>query len=90
MTGEGIPELWAVIEEFRSQTQESGVLEKRRRAQTLDWVYNMVEEHLRASFDQHAGVARIRSEIEHDVMWGRMPPTVAAKRLINEFEDSSD
>lgn len=90
LTGEGIPELWSVIEKFRSQTQESGVLEKRRRAQTLDWVYNMVEEHLRASFDQHTGVARIRAEIEHDVMWGRMPPTVAAKRLINEFEGNED
>jgi hypothetical protein len=46
----------------------------------------MVEEHLRSSFFQHAGVERIRAEIEHDVMWGRMPPTAAVQRLINEFE----
>lgn len=87
VSGEGIPEIWAVIEDFRQKTLSSGVLEKRRRAQTMDWVYSMVEEHLRASFFQHAGVERIRAEIEHDVMWGRMPPTVAVQHLIREFED---
>jgi len=86
VTGEGIPEIWAVIEDFRQKTRNSGVLEQRRRAQTMDWVYSMVEEHLRSSFFQHAGVERIRAEIEHEVMWGRMPPTVAVQRLIREFE----
>lgn len=86
LTGEGIPELWAVAEEFHKKTTGSGVLEKRRRAQTLDWVYAMVEEHLRTSFLRHAGVERIRAEIEHEVMWGRMPPTSAVQRLISEFE----
>lgn len=86
LTGEGIPELWGVVEEFRKKTTDSGVLERRRRAQTLDWVYSMVEEHLRSSFFQHAGVERIRAEIEHEVVWGRMPPTAAVQRLIGEFE----
>lgn len=86
LTGEGIPELWAVVDDFRRQTTDSGVLEKRRRAQTLDWVYSMVEEHLRSSFFQHAGVEQIRAEIEHQVMWGRLPPTAAVQRLIAEFE----
>lgn len=90
LTGEGIPEIWSVIDAFREQTTESGVLEKRRRAQTLDWVYSMVEEHLRSSFFQHAGVERIRAEIEHQVMWGNLPPTVAVQRLIAEFEGNSD
>ena len=89
LTGEGIPELWSVIEKFREKTQQTGVLERRRRTQTLDWVYSMVEEHLRTSFFQHAGVERIRAEIEHEVMWDRMPPTVAAQRLISEFEGNA-
>jgi LAO/AO transport system kinase len=90
LTGEGIPEVWAVVEDFRKKTSDSGVLEKRRRAQTMDWVYSMVEEHLRSSFFKHTGVEQIRAEIEHEVMWGRMPPTVAVQRLINEFEGNSD
>ena len=89
LTGEGIPEIWDLVENFRKKTMESGVLEKRRRAQTLDWVYSMVEEHLRSSFFRHAGVDRIRAEIEHEVVWGRMPPTVAVQRLIAEFENSA-
>jgi LAO/AO transport system kinase len=79
-----------VVEDFRKKTMDSGALEKRRRAQTLDWVYSMVEEHLRASFFQHAGVERIRAEIEHEVMWGRIPPTVAVQRLIAEFEGAGN
>jgi LAO/AO transport system kinase len=90
LTGEGIPELWGVVEDFRAKTTASGVLEKRRRAQTLDWVYSMVEEHLRSSFFQHAGVERIRAEIEHEVVWGRLPPTAAVQRLIREFEGNGD
>ena len=86
LTGEGILELWGVVEDFRRKTADSGVLEKRRRAQTLDWVYSMVEEHLRSSFFQNAGVERIRAEIEHEVVWGRLPPTAAVQRLITEFE----
>ncbi len=86
LTGEGISELWAVVDTFRKQTTDSGVLEKRRRAQTLDWVYSMVEEHLRSSFFQHAGVEQIRAEIEHQVVWGRLSPTAAVQRLIAEFE----
>jgi LAO/AO transport system kinase len=86
--GEGITQIWSVIEAFRLRTRESGVFEQRRRAQTLDWVYFMVEEHLRNSFFSHAGVEGIRAQIERAVVDGHMPPTVAAQKLIRKFEAS--
>lgn len=88
VSGEGICEVWAEIEEFRRKTNESGVLEKRRRNQTLEWVYAMIEEHLRTSFFKHAGVESIRADIERAVVQGHIPPTVAAKELIKKFEAS--
>lgn len=88
VSGEGIDDIWKEIEKFREQALESGVLEARRRQQTLEWVYSMIEEHLRASFFQHAGVESIRDEIEHAVVQGHIPPTVAAKKLIEKFEES--
>ncbi len=84
--GEGIEAIWQVIGDFRQQTTASGVFEKRRQQQTLDWVYSMVEEHLRASFFNHAGVGSIRSEIEEAVVNGHIPPTVAAQQLIHKYE----
>ncbi|MCB1822462.1 MAG: methylmalonyl Co-A mutase-associated GTPase MeaB [Candidatus Competibacteraceae bacterium] len=86
MSGEGIDTIWSVIQQFREQTTGSGVFEKRRQRQTLDWVYSMVEEHLRASFFNHAGVESIRAEIEEAVINGHIPPTVAAQQLIHKYE----
>jgi LAO/AO transport system kinase len=88
VSGEGIHEVWAEIEEFRRKTNESGVLQTRRRNQTLEWVYAMIEEHLRTSFFKHAGVESIRADIERAVVKGHIPPTVAAKELIQKFEAS--
>jgi LAO/AO transport system kinase len=85
-SGEGIDTIWSVIQQFREQTTGSGVFEKRRQRQTLDWVYSMVEEHLRASFFNHAGVDSIRAEIEEAVVNGHIPPTVAAQQLIHKYE----
>nr|VFK37153.1 MAG: LAO/AO transport system kinase [Candidatus Kentron sp. SD]VFK39734.1 MAG: LAO/AO transport system kinase [Candidatus Kentron sp. SD]VFK78799.1 MAG: LAO/AO transport system kinase [Candidatus Kentron sp. SD] len=85
-TGEGIDELWSIVKAFRKQTTEAGILKKRRRAQTLSWVYDMVEEHLQNSFYQHAGIKAMQTRIEQDVIQGGMPPTVAAKQLIDAFE----
>jgi len=87
-SGEGIDEIWSEIEHFRDKTTESDVLEARRRRQTLEWVYSMIEEHLQTSFFKHAGVESIRAEIEHAVVQGHIPPTVAAKQLIKKYEAS--
>ena len=46
----------------------------------------MVEEHLRASFFNHAGVGSIRADIEEAVVNGRIPPTVAVQMLIKKYE----
>lgn len=86
LTGEGIGAIWDVISEFNQQTIQNGVLEKRRQRQTLDWVYSMVEEHLRTSFFNHAGVGSIRNDIEDAVVKGHTPPTVAAQMLIHKYE----
>nr|VFJ43821.1 MAG: methylmalonyl-CoA mutase metallochaperone MeaB [Candidatus Kentron sp. DK] len=89
-TGEGIRELWAVVEAFRQQTEDSGILETRRHRQTMEWVYAMVEEYLQNSFYHHAGVKTLRATLEQEVINGRVPPTVAARRLIDVFESQRE
>jgi LAO/AO transport system kinase len=90
MGGEGINEIWSVIEDFRQKTMASGVFEKRRHNQTLDWVYSMVEEYLRQSFFTHAGVKSIRKDIEGQVVEGTLPPTVAVQQLLAEYEGTKE
>ena len=50
ITGEGIPELWASIEDFRQQTTATGIFNRRRRSQTMEWVYTMAKEYLERTF----------------------------------------
>ncbi|MDG4552650.1 MAG: methylmalonyl Co-A mutase-associated GTPase MeaB [Candidatus Competibacter sp.] len=86
LNGEGIDAIWKVIGDFRQHVAKNGAFERRRQRQTLDWVYSMVEEHLRASFFNHAGVGGIRKQIEEAVLNGHIPPTVAAQQLIHKYE----
>jgi len=86
MSGDGIAAIWKVINEFRLLTTMSGAFDQRRQRQTLDWVYSMVEEHLRTSFFSHAGVGSIRTDVECAVIEGHLPPTVAAQMLIRKYE----
>ena len=87
VSGDGIGAIWQVIQEFRQQITASGAFAKRRQRQTLDWVYSMVEEHLRTSFFNHSGVGTIRAAVEQAVIEGHLPPTVAAQQLIHQYEN---
>jgi len=84
-SGEGIDEIWQVIDAFRQKTKESGTFSKRRKVQTLEWVYAMVEEHLRNVFYQNQNVKANRLSIENAVGMDKLSATMAAQKLIVEF-----
>lgn len=81
-TGEGIDRIWSVIEEFREQTIKSGVFEKRRNNQTLDWMHSMVEQQLQNYFYKHPMVREHLPGIEQAVLAGDVPATTAARDLL--------
>ncbi|WP_338448241.1 methylmalonyl Co-A mutase-associated GTPase MeaB [Niallia oryzisoli] len=86
LTGEGISDIWQVIQEFQNKTSESGVFWKRRRKQTIDWMYTMVEDYLRTSFFNDSDVSRSIPEIEKALINGEMSATMAAKQLLKTYE----
>ncbi len=85
VTGAGIAEIWAVIEQFRTQTMQSGAFMNRRQQQTLDWMYSMIEEQLKTAFFTHGGVKAMRRTIERQVVAGTLPATLAAQQLLAAF-----
>jgi len=89
LTGEGIPQIWEVIDTFRQQTVASGIFEAQRQAQTLDWMRAIVEEHLYALFFENPNVQAVLPQIEQAVANGEMPPTVAAQELLKKFSTGS-
>ena len=86
LTGEGIPALWAKVEEFRAQTAASGVLGKRRATQLLAWLHGLMEEHLRNMFYTHPSVAGRLAALEQEVVAGTITVAAAAQELMHHFE----
>lgn len=87
LTGEGIDDLWHVIEKFKETVTVSGVFTSRRKKQTLAWVYSMVEENLHNRFYQNERVRECRSHIDKEVGEGKISATMAMQRLLAAYEE---
>lgn len=90
LTSQGIDNVWSVIEAFHQQTTDSGVFQSRRKSQTRDWLYAMMEEHVRSLFFAHPNVAQQLPELEQAVIEGALPVTSAARQLLAVFESRLD
>ncbi|NJP04297.1 MAG: methylmalonyl Co-A mutase-associated GTPase MeaB [Chloroflexaceae bacterium] len=88
MTGDGIDQIWSLVQEFRQQTIASSVFQTRRREQARDWMHAMIEEHLRYRFLHHPDVQELRPQIEQAVIDGSLPATTAAKKLLSAYDQS--
>lgn len=84
-TGEGIPDAWAKICAFQKIFTESGELHARRSAQALDWMWSEIGEGLIALLKKDNRISESLPDLERQVSTGSLPPTVAARRLVNRF-----
>ncbi len=86
LLGEGIEEIWHVIETFVKTTKQSGVFDMRRRHQLKDWIYSMIKDYLETSFFSHPGVKEKLPIIENNVMSGVQSVTTAVQELLAIYE----
>ena len=86
LTGEGVPEIWSVVETFQDEMSRSGGLQARRQQQLRDWMYSMAEEYVRAHFFGNPAVAKTMSDVEAAVLRGELSPTAAVQELIAVYE----
>jgi len=85
LTGDGLEPLWERVRACLDALVAHGELALRRRRQTLRWLWQLVDEGLRARFDAHPGVGRLAPGIAAAVEAGTLPPTVGAERLLAAF-----
>jgi len=90
LTGDGIDEIWKVVESFKEQTKTSGVFQRRRQQQSLNWLNEMVIEQITSSFYEDPQIQLIRENIEHQVSEGTLPVTAAADLLLQKFYKTKD
>ena len=82
----GLAELWQVIQVFKKLTTESGVFQKRRDSQLLDWMQAMIDEHLHNLFFGDAVIMGRMPEIRDAVLRGIISPTQAVAELVKMFD----
>jgi len=82
----GLDDLWQVIQIFKRVTTESGVFQKRRDGQLLDWMHAMIDEHLHNLFFGDAVIMGRMPEIRDAVLNGVISPTQAVAELIKMFD----
>ncbi len=85
LTGDGLDELWAAVEEHRAALVAAGELARRRAAQQRRWMWERVEDGLRERLDGDAEVQALARELEAEVAGGRLLPGHAARRILERF-----
>lgn len=87
-TGQGVPELWDTMLQFRDAMLSSGELQARRQTQQKVWLWNLIQENALRHFQQHPAVRTELPELERRVTCGDISPGLAADLLLKVFSDT--
>ncbi|WP_375486168.1 methylmalonyl Co-A mutase-associated GTPase MeaB [uncultured Mycobacterium sp.] len=82
LEGTGLTELWNTVERHRQVLQEAGEFEARRRAQQVDWTWQMVRDNVLERVLSNPEVRKIRADIERQVLAGELTPAMAAQQIL--------
>ncbi|WP_216828386.1 methylmalonyl Co-A mutase-associated GTPase MeaB [Alkalihalobacterium elongatum] len=89
LTGEGVPNIWEVIQRYEQETKSSGVFDERRKQQMLDWVRTLIEDQLKTRFYQNAKVKENIPIIEKLLINGETSPTLAVQSLLEIYDEQN-
>ena len=88
LNGEGIPEIWKIIKKFEKITKQTGIFNQRRKEQTLEWVYKMIENELVDDFYKNSEVKGLLKEYKEKILNETILPTSAAENLLQSHYSS--
>ena len=83
LSGEGLTEIWELVQQHRRVLDESGERAARRRDQMLNWMRSMVRERLVERVAGDPGFVARSEALEAAVVAGEISPSVAVDRLLN-------
>lgn len=88
LTKEGIPAIWSLIEDYISQTKESGYFTENRNRQAKHWMYDTITNRLTDHFYDNAAVKKEQQIIEQQVLNGKLSSFKGAQKLLELYFDS--
>jgi LAO/AO transport system kinase len=83
---EGIDAFWREVVRCRDALAAAGELAAKRRRQSLDWMWALIDAGLRERFRAHPGVKSALPECAEQVAAGTLTPGAAATRLLDTLE----
>jgi LAO/AO transport system kinase len=83
LTMQDIDTVWETVIDHRQRLSETDEFQEKRRSQSVDWMWTMVEEGLREQFHAHAGVRESLPDVIAKVSRGELAPGAAARVLLD-------
>jgi LAO/AO transport system kinase len=86
LKAQGVKEFWQVVQTWFAKQSQNGQLDLRRDQQAVQWMQEKINTGLRQRFEMHPTVKASYALTQREVMQGKLPPTVAARRLLEASE----
>jgi LAO/AO transport system kinase len=86
LKGQGLPEFWASVTQFKTLQTANGRLAERRHSQDRAWMWERIDAGLKQRFKAHPAVTAALPALTDEVRAGRVAASVAARRLLDLFQ----
>jgi LAO/AO transport system kinase len=83
LEGTGLTQLWDTVERHRQVLTDAGEFEARRRAQQVDWTWQLVRDTVLDRVLSHPAVRKARAQLERQVLAGELTPALAAQQILD-------
>ena len=81
----GIAEVWDMIDRYFAYVDGNGYFERRRQQQARYWMFETIDEHLRANFYNNPEVAALLDDNEAMVLSNRRSSFIAAREVLDFY-----
>ena len=82
----GIKEVWDMIFGYIERVKSNGAFDERRNGQSKYWMYETIDEQLRAGFRNACGMEEMLSRYEQLLLAGKITSFEAASRLLDYYD----
>ena len=86
LTGEGMEQVWKIIEDYRLHAATKGWLDENRRQQSVYWMDETISEQVKALFFSDPAIKAAYGRLTEELKNGRITSYKAAKELLQLFK----
>jgi LAO/AO transport system ATPase len=81
----GIPEVWNMVERYIEFVKNNNYFDFKRTSQSKYWMYETINEQLKANFYQNQQIQELLSESERKVLSNELSSFIAAKNMLDSY-----